>query len=483
MGARWSWDNPDNYRKYNGVLRYTQLTDGGSFSVTAMGYDGKWNSTDQIPDRAVSEGLIDRFGAINPSDGGTSSRYSLSADFKQALWGGQLQSTVYGIRYYLKLWSDFTYYLTNPVDGDQFNQYDNRKILGWNGSWSRSDDVLGYHTQNTIGWDFRQDRIDPVGIYNTVDRQRISVQREDVVRETSYALYAQNETQWLPWFRTLAGIRADSFHSDVASNIPANSGSSTAAIGLPKLSLIFGPWQKTEYFLNYGQGYHSNDARGTTTHVDPSSGDSVDPATPLVRAIGAEAGVRTEIIPGLQSSLSLWYLHLDSELVFDGDTGTDEIGRPSKRTGIEWSNHYTPNAWLLLDLDLAYTRARFTDDEAIGNYIPEALEATAAGGITVRNLGPWTASLFGRYFGPRPLIEDDSVKSHSTTLFNAQVTYDFDKHTRLRFDVFNLFNRDADDITYYYTSRLPGEPAAGVNDLHSHPVESRSFRVALLYSF
>ena len=194
---------------------------------------GKWNSTDQIPDRAVSEGLIDRFGAIDPSDGGNSSRYSLSADFRQSLWGGQLLSTVYGIRYYLKLWSDFTYYLTNPVDGDQFNQYDNRKILGWNGSWSRPDDVLGYHTQNTIGWDFRQDRIDPVGIYNTVDRQRISVQREDVVRETSYAIYAQNATQWTPWFRTLAGIRTDSFHSDVASNIPANSGSSTAGSACP----------------------------------------------------------------------------------------------------------------------------------------------------------------------------------------------------------------------------------------------------------
>jgi outer membrane receptor protein involved in Fe transport len=252
---------------------------------------------------------------------------------------------------------------------------------------------------------------------------------------------------------------------------------------LPKLSLIFGPWQKTEYFLNFGEGYHSNDARGTTTHIDPNSGDAVDPATPLVRAIGAEAGARSEIISGLQSSLSLWYLHLDSELVFEGDTGTDVIGRPSNRTGVEWSNHYTPAKWVLIDLDLAYTRARFADDELIGNHIPEALRATATGGVTLRNLGPWTASLFGRYFGPRPLIEDASVKSASTTLFNAQATYTLDSRTRIRFDVFNIFDRNADDITYYYTSRLPGEPAAGVNDIHFHPVENRTFRIAALFAF
>ncbi len=477
------WDNPDNDRKLNGVFRYTQKAGEGQWGITAMGYSGKWNSTDQIPLRAVNEGLIDRFGAINPTDGGKSYRYSLSGDYQGELAGGQLQTTAYAIRYYLKLWSDFTYFLDDPVNGDQFNQYDNRKILGWNGSWTRPDRVNGFEMTNTLGWDIRQDRLDPVAIYDTVDRVPIATKREDRVRETSYALYAQNETQWTTWLRSIAGLRTDVFRSQVDSNIPANSGSSRAGIGLPKLSLIFGPWQKTEYFLNLGEGYHSNDARGTTTHVDPGTGDAVDPATPLVRAKGAEVGARTEIVPGLQSSLSLWYLHLDSELVFEGDTGTDAIGRPSKRTGVEWSNHYMPAKWLLIDLDLAYTRARFADDEPIGNHIPEALQATATGGVTVRNLGPWTASLFGRYFGPRPLIEDASAKSASTTLFNAQATYNLDSRTRIRLDVFNIFDHKADDITYYYTSRLPGEPASGVNDIHFHPVESRSFRLAALYTF
>jgi len=477
------WENPDNYRKLNGVLRYTQTTGDSQWGVTAMGYSGKWNSTDQIPQRAVDEGLIDRFGAVDPSDGGRTYRYSLSGDYQKQLAGGQLQSTAYAIRYYLKLYSNFTYYLDDPVNGDQFNQYDNRKILGWNGSWTRPDKLFGLEMTDTLGWDIRQDRLDPVAIYNTIQRQYLSTKREDRVRETSYAIYAENQTHWTDWLRTVAGIRGDRYDFKVDSNIAENSGSRNAGIGSPKLSVVLGPWQKTEYFVNFGEGFHSNDGRGTTTHVDPNTGQAIDPVTPLVRAKGAELGVRTEVIPNLQSSLSFWYLHLDSELVFQGDTGTDTAGRPSKRTGIEWSNHYTPNRWLLVDLDLASTRARFADNNPVGNYIPEALQATAAGGITLRNLGPWTASLFGRYFGPRSLIEDNSVKSKSTTLFSAQTTYELNKQLRLRFDVFNIFDRKADDITYYYKSRLPGEPAGGVNDIHFHPVESRSFRLAALVNF
>jgi outer membrane receptor protein involved in Fe transport len=478
-----TFDIPENFRKYNGVLRYTQNVDGGKWAVTGMAYSGQWNSIDQIPLRAVDEGLIDRFGAIDPTDGGQTHRYSLSADYERTLWGGLLASTAYAIKYDLALYSNFTYFLNDPVHGDQFNQHDNRRIYGWNGNWSRSDRVSGFDMRNTVGWDIRYDDIDPVGLYDTEDKQRLSTVREDRVKEGSVAIYAENETHWTESFRSLAGLRLDRYHFNVDSNLPENSGSRSAGIGSPKLSLIAGPWNKTEYFLNYGEGFHSNDGRGTTTHVDPSTGDPVDPVTPLVRAIGTEIGVRSEIIPGLQTSLALWYLHLNSELVFEGDTGTDTPGRASKRVGIEWSNHYLPTKYLLLDLDLAYTRARFTDDDPVGNYIPEALQAVAAGGITVRNLGPWTASIFGRYFGPRPLIEDNSVKSHSTTLFNAQATYDVGKQLRLRLDVFNLFNRNADDITYYYTSRLPGEPAEGVNDIHFHPVESRTFRLAALINF
>ena len=477
------WDVPQNYRKYNGVLRYTLPVGDGKLGVTAMGYDGQWTATNQIPQRAVNDGLIGRFGSLDASDGGTSHRYSLSADYEASIGGGHLLTTAYGIAYYLNLYSNFTFYLNDPVNGDQFNQLDNRKVYGWNGSWSRADTLFGYRMQNSAGWDIRQDRITPIGIYDTVRRERLDTVREDNVRQTSYSIWLENQTQWNDWFRSIVGLRAENYHFNVESNVPQNLGSKTAGIGLPKLSLVLGPWQKTEFFLNAGQGFHSNDARGVVATVDPKTLEPIDSATPLVRAKGAELGMRTEFIPNLQSSLAFWYLTLGSELVFSGDAGTTEPGRPSKRVGVEWSNHYVPMPWLLLDLDLAWTRARFSDYDAVGDHIPEALAATAQAGITIQNLGPWTASIFGRYFGPRDLIEDGSVKSNSSTVFNLQATYQVNAKTRIRFDVFNLFNANANDITYYYTSRLPGEPAEGVNDLHSHPMETRTFRLGLLYNF
>jgi len=465
------------------VLRYVVPVGDGQFAVTAMGYEGRWTATDQIAQRAADQGIVGRFGSLNDTDGGQSYRYSVSLDYQARLWGGQLQTTAYGIRYYLNLYSDFTYYLNNPVDGDQFNQYDNRKVYGWNGSWTRFDTVFGKAMLNTIGWDIRQDRIAPVGLYDTVRRERTATVREDNVRQTSYSLYLENQTTWNEWLRSIAGVRAENYHFDVQSNIPENSGSKTANMGLPKLSLIFGPWQQTEYFVNVGQGFHSNDARGVVATVDPKTLEPIDGATPLVRATGAEFGVRSEIVPHLQSSLALWYLRLGSELVFSGDSGTTEPSRPSKRIGVEWSNHYTPYPWLLLDLDLAWTRARFSDDDPVGNRIPDSLQATAQAGITLQNLGPWTASLWGRYFGPRTLIEDGSVKSNSTTVFNTQVSYVVNPQTRIRFDVFNIFNSKTNDITYYYTSRLPGEPLGGVDDIHLHPTLPRTARLNIVLGF
>ncbi len=477
------WDVPENYRKYNAVLRYTVPAGDGRLGLTAMGYQGQWTATNQIPQRAVDEGIVDRFGSLNPSDGGSSNRYSLSADYEGPLAGGQLITTVYGISYYLNLYSDFTFFLNDPVNGDQFEQHDKRWISGWNGNWSRFDEAAGYPMRNAVGWDIRQDRIAPVGIYDSVQRQRLDIVRQDNVLETSYALWLENQTTWNEWFRSIVGLRGENYHFNVDSNIPQNSGSQAASMGLPKLSLIFGPWRETEFFVNAGEGFHSNDARGVVATVDPSTLQPVVSATPLVRAKGAEMGLRSEYIRGLQSSLDFWYLTLASELVFDGDSGTTEPGRPSKRIGVEWSNHYLPRPWLLLDLDLAWTKARFSDYDPVGDHIPEALQATAQAGITLQNLGPWTASLFGRYFGPRDLIEDGSIKSSSTTTFNLQATYQVNPKTRIRFDVFNLLNAQADDITYYYASRLPGEPAAGINDTHFHPMESRSFRLGLLYNF
>ena len=335
----------------------------------------------------------------------------------------------------------------------------------------------------------RHDRLDPVGLYSTVARTRVAATQQSTVRETSVGVHAENATQWLPWLRGVVGLRADRFDFKVDSSIAANSGSRSATIVSPKLSLILGPWAKTEYFVNYGHGFHSNDARGTTATVaakDPN-GPAIDAVNPLVRSKGGELGLRTEIIPGLQSSLSLWALKLDSELLFVGDAGETEPSRASKRYGVEWNNHYLARPWLLLDAALAVSRARFTEpdpaDPLLGNHIPGSIQTVVSLGATVTDLGPWFGQFQVRYLGPRALEENNAHRSKATTLAYLRAGYRFNRNVKVALDVFNLFNRRGSDIDYYYASRLKGEPAGGVNDIHFHPVEPRSVRLSLIANF
>ncbi len=272
--------------------------------------------------------------------------------------------------------------------------------------------------------------------------------------------------------------------------MPQNSGKVQDQITSPKLALIFGPWAKTEYYVNLGYGFHSNDARGTTTRVNPDIRDPgylspVSPVTPLVRARGQEIGVRTAIVPGLHSALALWRLDLASELVFVGDAGSTEPSFPSRRSGIEWANYWTPTPSVIVDADLALSRARYIGAEtalAAGRHVPGALEKTFSAGATYDSHARWTAGMRLRYFGPRALVEDNSVRSKSSMLVNARLGYQIDKRSRLALDVLNLFDRRVSDIDYYYASQLRGE-AQPVQGLHTHPAEPRSLRVSLRVSY
>jgi outer membrane receptor protein involved in Fe transport len=477
------WEVPNDFRKGNAVLRYVMPVGEGKLALTGMAYSGKWNSTDQVPLRAIDTGLIGRYGTLDASDGGESSRYSVSLDYATPLAGGLFTTTAYGFKYRLNLFSNFTYFLDDPVNGDQFEQADDRNVFGWTGSWTKAGELFGAPTRNTVGFELRQDRIKPVGIYATRERDRLSTTREDNVTEGSAGVYAQNDTQWNDWFRSVLGLRYDRYRFDVDSSIAENSGNVTAGIASPKASFVFGPWHKTEYFANAGYGFHSNDARGVTIRVDPKTGDPVDAATPLVRSKGAELGLRSEAIPNVQSSLALWYLTIGSELVFVGDAGTTEAGRPSRRYGVEWNNRWRPLQWMFVDLDVAWNRARFTDGAAEGDAIPGAPSTVVSAGVAIDRYGPWSGAVFMRYIGAYPLIESNAVRSQASTVFDAQVGYEIARNTKLRFDVFNLFNAQVNDISYYYPSRLPGEPAGGVNDVHLHPGEKRSYRVTLSYAF
>ena len=478
------WVNPDDFKKINGVLRYSVGDAQNGFSLTGMGYAAKWNSTDQIPLRAVTDGELDRFGAIDPTDGGETHRYSLSAEYQSSGPSSTTRAVAYGIVYKLNLFSNFTYFLDDPVHGDQFEQADDRTVYGAKVTHRWMATLGGFHTENEVGFQGRFDDIHNIGLYHTEDRVRLSTTRQDRVQQGSVALFAQNETQWSEKFRTILGLRGDLYHYDVVGESdPENSGQVTRGILSPKLSLIFGPFDQTEIYLNAGDGFHSNDGRGATTRVDPGTGDPVSPVTPLARAAAAEVGVRSLPLPGWQTTVALWGLDIASELVFSGDAGTTEPSRASRRYGVEWSNYYRVLPWLTLDADLSFSKARYRDDDPAGSLIPGAVQNVVVGGFSVDNLANFFGSLRVRYFGPRPLIEDGSVNSKASTTLSALVGYRIFGGLKAQVDVFNLLNAQVSDIDYYYVSRLPGEPAEGVADLHFHPTQPRAARLSLVYSF
>jgi outer membrane receptor protein involved in Fe transport len=477
------WQRPDDLNKVNGVVRFSRGDTRNGLSATLMGYHATWNSTDQIPQRAIDDGRIGRFGVVDGTDGGESSRYSASLEWQRTNGNASTRLTAYGLKYDLDLFSNFTYFLDDPVNGDQFQQTDHRFVSGARLTHRRIGRLAARATQNTIGLQFRNDKISDIGLYHTREREQLETIRHDSVLQTSAGAFAQNETEWTPWLRTLAGVRVDGYRFGVDSGLPENGGTGYAGLVSPKGGAVFGPFAKTEIYVNAGMGFHSNDARGATITVDPVTGEPARRVTPLARATGAEAGVRTVRIPHLQMTFTAWTLGLDSELVFVGDAGTTDAGRPSRRKGIEWTTYYSPRPWLVLDADVALSRARFTDADPAGDRVPGAVATVVSAGATVDTVRNVFGSIRWRYFGPRALVEDDSVRSKATSLVNLTAGYELTKSVRVALDVFNLFNATDSDIDYFYRSRLQGEPVDGIDDLHIHPAVPRSARVSLIVGF
>lgn len=476
------WLRPDDYRKQNGLLRFSHGDAANGFNVTFQGYDGRWSSADQIPQRAVRQGLVSRFGSIDPTDGGSSYRYSLAGELRQGGESSATKLSAYVFDYKLKLFSDFTYFLEDPVNGDQFEQLDQRTTAGLKLEHQWSTRVLGRDVESTVGLQARNDDIHN-GIFHTRDQVELSVTRDDRIEETSLGPFAQARVRWNSWLRTVAGLRADYFRFNVDSDLKANSGLRNSAIASPKLSFLLGPWRQSEAYVNFGYGFHSNDARGTTITVEPRTGQPLEPVSPLVRAKSADAGFRTSLVPHLQTAITFYRLDIASELVFSGDAGDTSPSRPSRRMGFELQNFYKPLPILVIDADYAVSRARFTNLDPVGEHIPGAIETALAMGVTVTDDRGVFGSLRWRYLGPRPLIEDGSVRSHATSLFYLDLGCNLARDVRLTLQVFNLFNARTSDVDYYYASRLPGEPAAGVDDVHFHPSEPRAVRLVAGYRF
>ena len=472
------WDHPDNLRKYNLAARYLQGDVDDGFTVTGLYYRGLWNATTDQPERAIRSGLIGRFGTLNPSDGGQSERFSLSADGARTLGPGKISGDAYAIRSQLTLWNDFTHVLDDPVRGDQHAQNDRRLILGGQVRYDLQSLIAGVEAQTSFGLQTRYDRV-YVDARHTDHRQVLETLLADRVEEWNLSGYGMTTVRFGDHLRAAGGLRIDHYQARDANAVGGLSANEQQTLIEPKGSLILGPWKQTELYLSAGRGFHSNDARaGTLADVG-----SIARPPFLVRATGYEVGVRTSAIPHVQAAATLFQMAFDSELTYNADAGQTEAGRPGRRVGLELTAQYRPFRWIELNANIAISRARYTDHDPAGDHIEDAPAFVGSAGVLIDNLGPWFGALAFRDLGEHTLISDNSVRSGGYKELNLNIGYKLSDRLKAQVDVFNVTNAKADAADYLYTDRLRGEPAAGVEDVHIHPLEPLSARFAITLTF
>jgi outer membrane receptor protein involved in Fe transport len=417
------------------------------------------------------------YSALDPTDGGNSVRAVLTGEWHAHDAAGYSSVSAYAQHYKLTLWSNFTYFEEDTTHGDQFEQKESRNMIGGQAVHGWQHTLFGKDSTTEPGANVRRDHID-VGLLHTEARVPLGAVSNDRVGETSLGAWVQNTTAWLPWLRTLVRLREDRVTMDVdARQTPADGGHASGSRLSPKGSLVLGPWAKTEFFVNAGRGFHSNDARGVA-----ASAGSAMPVPALVASKGEELGMRTEIVPGLQTSLAFWRLDNDSELVYTADQGGAEPNGASKRQGVELNNHLVLNRWLLVDADMAWTHARYADanvNGAMGNDIGNAVGRVGLLGVTLHELGPWSAGLVTRFIGGYPLSQDGKLTTPSSIVSNLLVRRALTPAVSVQLDVLNLFDRKFYDIAYEQDYRVA--PAAGVkpDGVTVHPGEPREFRVSV----
>ncbi|HEY0929615.1 MAG TPA: TonB-dependent receptor plug domain-containing protein [Gemmatimonas sp.] len=474
------WQVAQGLSKRSALARYSWQGREQAVSLLGLSYLNHWNASDQIPERAVNNGAVHRFGQVDTSLGGSTARHSLSLDWTRTRGTTRTQLEAYAVRYDFELFSNFTYHLEDEAAGDQIRQRDDRSIFGLNLQQQRAVGVGSTQHQWRYGLQGRFDNAD-VSLAHTQNRAFTDMARADLVQQGSLGLWSSVDSRWQSWLRTSVGVRGDGYRFDVTSDRPVNSGVRGATLASPKASVIVAPTAALELYVGGGLGFHSNDARGTTIRVDPVSGDAVDSVDPLVRSRGGEVGLRLSGVRDLRTTVSLWTLRLDSELLFVGDAGTTEPQGRSARTGVTLANFWRPLRALAVDADVSFTRARYLDEPVGAQSVPGALESVIAAGV---QWSPWAtgpaAVIRVRNFGAHPLIEDNSVRGRSTTLVNASLGMPM-RGLRLTASVLNLLGSRGRDVQYFYASRLRGEPAGGVEDVHFHPVEPRQLRLGVSF--
>jgi outer membrane receptor protein involved in Fe transport len=499
--------HPDDFRKIAGALRFSHGTDADGYSATAMYFHGEGNMTTDQPLRAVEQGLISRWGSLDPADGSLSERFSLSSHYGVTGDSWKSRSSVYFIHSKMILWNDFTHYLDDPINSDQEEQYESRTTAGGQSAFTitqtlgpiRNDVVFGVQIRFDDAYVNRKHTLQraPLEYCSVVqaDGGAIPVPAAggictaDQVRLFDMGPYIEDTTHWTEWLRTVLGLREEYYRASDHSLTTGFRGATHETLFQPKGSLILGPFAATEVYLSAGRAFHSDDVRGVFGTVPIEGLPGTAGRTPLLApTTGIEVGVRSNIVPKLSMQLALFRQEFNSELAYDADQGQDSASAPSRREGIELSAEYRPTRWMELNTDLAFSRARYSGDlaayELDGPFIANAPTFIGSFGVLVDNLGPWFGGLQWRKLGAYPISDGDRYpEDPGYSEFNLDAGYKISSHLKVQLNIFNVFNTRANSSAYFYTSRLPGEPAGGVGGLQVHPLEPLSGTVKVTMIF
>lgn len=464
------WQLPENFQGYSGYLKYTVPLGDGTLRASATLFQADWAPTEQLPERAVGTLVEDRYGTLDPTLRGRTEREIVSLSWQSDDW----RLSGWAQHYDWSLLNNFTFFLEDPVNGDQLRQYEQRWSYG--GRAERTlhlDDTLSLR----IGAEGRVDEIGPIGLDETIAGTKEFTVGAFDVSEKSVGLYS--EAIWKPIDRlmVIGGLRGDFYRFRTTALEGTNSWSGTAndQAFAPKIGLNYEVADGLALYANYGQGFHSNDARGVTNPVDPAPG--------LVEGTFKETGARFER-GGLILTGVYWWSTIESELIYVGDSGAVEPSDPGKRHGYELTMFYKPNAWLALDGVWTGSKARYVGLPEGEDYVPGALESSGELGVSAI-FPDFNAAARLRYLGPHPLIEDNSQRGEATVLVNLRAAWT--PQSVAGFEIYgellNAFDSKRHDIDYFYATRLPGEPAEGVEGRNSRVVEPRQFRIGFKKTF
>jgi outer membrane receptor protein involved in Fe transport len=520
---------PDDARKENFVLRYSRGDAQSGYSATAMYYHQIWTNTTDIPIRTLVEGLVpNRFGTLNPTDGGHAQRASLSLEYHTILGDGLLSTSGFFIDNQLHLFNDFTHFLFDPIHGDQEDQFENRRVIGGAASYTLPMPLGSIQNEITAGILTRYDLLG-VGRLPSADQVPVmsgndpaSFYNNDQVYLFAGSAYVQAVTRWTPYFRSVLGLRDDYQHGTDIDDLAAlheaagytNGGTAQQSLLQPKGSLIFTPADSLEFYLSIGRGFHSADLRG----VDQD--ESVDLGLPhtnlLSKQEGQEIGMRAIVGRNLTFTFAVYNLWQQSETIIDPDVGADTAGPPSRRYGYEINVTYQINRYLEFYGSYSGDHTRFThplDDGTghLGDYITDAPVATGSVALYLKDLGPWSGGLNVRYLGKYPLSSGPCVDSAAVHDFpgvatscanaptasgqvngtgfaqvNVDAHYAFPAHWSAGLGIYNLLNTHAAAAEFWYVDRLQNEIGTypdGRADVHEHPLEPIMARLTINKQF